>query len=53
MVAPVTVQNSTSRQVYFPAGAKWTHVFTKEVVEGGKSMTVQAPLDQIPVYTRT
>jgi len=53
LVAPVTVQNARSRNVYFPKGAKWTHIFTKEVVDGGKSMTVDAPLDTFPVYERT
>lgn len=53
LVAPVTIQNATSRSVYFPEGAKWTHVFTKEVVKGGQTLNVKAPLATFPVYTRT
>jgi alpha-D-xyloside xylohydrolase len=52
LVAPVTTQNSTSRSVYFPAGASWQHYFTGEVVKGGQRITVEAPLDEIPVYRR-
>lgn len=52
MVAPVTLQNATSRSVYFPKGETWVNFFTKETVTGGKTVTVSAPLDQIPVYTR-
>jgi alpha-D-xyloside xylohydrolase len=52
LVAPVTTQNSTSRSVYFPAGASWQHYFTGEVVKGGQRITVKAPLDEIPVYKR-
>jgi alpha-D-xyloside xylohydrolase len=52
LVAPVTTQNSTSREVYFPKGASWTNLFTKKVVEGGKKMTIAAPLETFPVFTR-
>ena len=52
LVAPVTTQNATKRDVYFPAGASWKHVFTGDVVEGGKTETVEAPLETFPVYTR-
>merc|ERR1711977_726907 len=51
MVAPVTTQGATSRQVYFPAGASWQNIFNSSDVRlGGKSQTVPAPLDVIPVY---
>ena len=53
LVAPVTFENATSRSVYFPKGASWTHVFTNEVVKGGQTLTVDAPLAEFPVYTRT
>lgn len=52
LVAPVTIQNQTSRKVYFPKGASWKHVFTGDVVVGGKSETVAAPIEEFPVYTR-
>lgn len=52
LVAPVTIQNQTSRKVYFPKGASWKHLFTKEVVVGGKWASVEAPIETFPVYTR-
>ena len=52
LVAPVTIQNQTSRAVYFPKGASWQHLFTKEVVVGGKWEFIAAPIETFPVYTR-
>ena len=54
LVAPVTTQNATSRSVYFPAGASWRSVFhpDKPTTKGGQTLTVEAPLDTIPAYTR-
>merc|ERR1712118_654216 len=52
LVAPVTTQNSTNRTLYFPAGASWRDVFTGKLTRGGQTLTVAAPLDTIPVYTR-
>jgi len=52
LVAPVTVQGQTNRSMYFPEGATWTNLFTKEVVQGGKTMVVDAPLENLPVYIR-
>ena len=53
LVAPVTTQNATTRSVYFPAGAKWASFWDASVVvDGGKRVTVDAPIDVIPVYRR-
>jgi len=49
---PVTVQGQTNRSMYFPEGATWTNLFTKEVVQGGKTMVVDTPLENLPVYIR-
>jgi alpha-D-xyloside xylohydrolase len=38
--------------VYLPAGARWTDVWTGVVYEGGQRVTVDAPLERIPVFTR-
>ena len=40
------------RSVYLPAGAQWTHVWSGETYEGGQTVTVAAPLEEIPVFTR-
>ena len=53
LVAPVTTQNATTRSVYFPAGAKWQSFWDGSVVvDGGKRVVVDAPIDVIPVYRR-
>lgn len=52
LVAPIMHADCRSRQVYLPKGASWTNVWTNEVFEGGQSLTVDAPLAQIPLFTR-
>ena len=52
LVAPVMYENMRERAVYLPEGSRWTDHWTKESFEGGQTITVQAPLDQIPVFTR-
>jgi alpha-D-xyloside xylohydrolase len=52
LVAPVTEQGATSRQVYLPAGADWYNYWTSERVKGGQTITVQAPIETIPLFVR-
>jgi alpha-glucosidase (family GH31 glycosyl hydrolase) len=52
LVAPVTEQGRTSRQVYLPAGTDWYNYWTNERVHGGHSITVAAPIDTIPLFVR-
>ncbi|MGD0901639.1 MAG: glycoside hydrolase family 31 protein [Terracidiphilus sp.] len=52
LVAPVTEQGATSRQVYLPAGTDWYNYWTNERVKGGQTITVQAPIDTIPLFVR-
>ncbi|ESQ80066.1 TIM-barrel domain-containing protein [Asticcacaulis sp. YBE204] len=52
LVAPVYRYKATSRAVYFPAGASWYNAWTGAVVKGGQTMTVAAPLDQMPLFVR-
>ena len=52
LVAPVMEEGLRERSVYLPAGCKWTDAYTKEVYEGGQTVTVPAPLDIIPVMVR-
>ena len=52
LVAPVTEQGATSRQVYLPAGADWYNYWTNERMKGGQTITVQAPIDTIPLFVR-
>ena len=48
LVAPVTDQGATSREVYLPAGTDWYNYWTNERVKGGQTITVAAPIDTIP-----
>jgi alpha-D-xyloside xylohydrolase len=52
LVAPILFEGARERQVYLPAGQKWTDAWTGEVREGGRIVTAAAPLDRIPVFSR-
>ncbi len=52
LVAPVTVQGATHRQVYLPAGCDWYNYWTNQRFKGGQSIDVKAPIDTIPLFVR-
>src|SRR6202012_3659242 len=52
LVAPVTDQGRTSRIVYLPAGADWFDYWTNKRIHGGQSVTVNSPIDIIPLFVR-
>jgi len=52
LVAPVTDQGATSREVYLPTGTDWYNFWTNERVKGGQTITVAAPIDTIPLFVR-
>jgi alpha-D-xyloside xylohydrolase len=52
LVAPVTHYRARDRQVYLPAGSRWTDPWTATEYEGGQDVTVAAPLDRIPLFLR-
>jgi alpha-D-xyloside xylohydrolase len=52
LVAPVTEQGSTSRDVYLPAGTDWYNFWTNARVHGGQRLRVEAPIDTIPIFVR-
>jgi alpha-D-xyloside xylohydrolase len=52
LVAPVTDQGMTSRKVYLPAGTDWYNYWTNERVKGGQTITVDAPIETIPLFVR-
>ncbi|MCQ2588870.1 MAG: family 31 glucosidase [Treponema sp.] len=49
LVAPILHAGERKRNVYLPAG-KWENINTKEVVEGGRTIEVEAPIECIPVF---
>ena len=52
LVAPVTEQGATSRQVYLPAGTDWYNFWTGERIKGGHTISVPAPIETIPLFVR-
>jgi len=52
LVAPVCVEKATSREVYLPKGATFVLASTGEKYEGGQTVTVNAPIDVLPVFLR-
>lgn len=52
LVAPVLHAKQRERTVYLPVGSKWQNVWTGEVFEGGQTINVLAPIEQIPLFTR-
>ena len=53
LVAPVFKKGARSRKVTFPAGATWIN-WNKptQTFAGGKTVTVQAPLDELPMFVK-
>lgn len=51
LVAPVAEYGSRSRQVYLPEG-EWIQIGSNEVIAGGQTVTMDAPLSDIPAYVR-
>ncbi|HWB14781.1 MAG TPA: TIM-barrel domain-containing protein [Vicinamibacterales bacterium] len=52
LVAPVYEQGQTSREVYLPAGTDWYNYWTNERLHGGQTVTVNAPIDTLPLFVR-
>lgn len=51
LVAPVTREGATAWPVYLPAGG-WYDFWTGDRHEGPCSLTVEAPLDRLPLFVR-
>lgn len=51
LVAPILHLNEWKRQVYLPEG-KWKLTSTGDVYEGGQSVSVDAPVEYMPVFEK-
>ena len=51
LVAPILYLNQFEREVYLPEG-KWKNVNSGETLQGGQTVIVKAPIDEIPVFER-
>ncbi|MDD3242704.1 MAG: glycoside hydrolase family 31 protein [Eubacteriales bacterium] len=52
LVAPVMEAGMTHRQVYLPAGARWMDVNTLVQYDGGQTVEVETPIENLPVFQR-
>jgi alpha-D-xyloside xylohydrolase len=53
LVAPVLYPGMKSRTVYLPSGSFWTKLGTSERFDGGQRITVDTPMDGIPVFLKS
>ncbi len=52
LVAPILYAGQRQREVYLPKGESWTEVWTGKRFDGGVTVTVDAPIDQIPLFVK-
>lgn len=52
LVVPITDAGCRTIEVYLPAGASWTNAWSGEKFQGGQWITVDAPIEQIPLFAR-
>ena len=50
LVAPVLEADTRSRKVYLPASTTWKDAWTDRTYQGGQWITVDAPLERIPLF---
>jgi alpha-glucosidase len=50
LVASVLEEGARQRSVYLPAGRRWYCFHTGRMFDGGQEVTVEAPLDRIPLF---
>jgi len=52
LVAPITPPGQRTRSVYLPAGVRWLDTVSGQILDGGATVMVDAPIERIPVFTR-
>jgi alpha-D-xyloside xylohydrolase len=52
LVAPILEAGARERRVYLPAGARWTDPVSGARHDGGREVTLAAPLETLPVLIR-
>ena len=51
LVAPVLTR-ATTRTLYLPQGTAWIDYWTGQGYEGGQTITVEAPLEKLPLFVK-
>lgn len=52
LIAPILEPGKNSRTVYLPGSGYWTAYNDNKTYRGGKEYTIQAPLDEIPIFIK-
>ena len=52
LVAPILDADIEIRNVYLPANSTWKDAWTDQIYIGGQWISVEAPLDRIPLFLR-
>ncbi|MDD2969835.1 MAG: glycoside hydrolase family 31 protein [Lachnospiraceae bacterium] len=52
LVAPILYPGERTRKMYLPAGVNWKEIDGGEIIEGGKWIVAEAPMDKMPVFER-
>ncbi|MBQ7816714.1 MAG: family 31 glucosidase, partial [Oscillospiraceae bacterium] len=52
LVCPVSDYKQREKTVYLPQGAEWTDVWSGKKYDGGQYITVDAPLEKLPLFAR-
>jgi alpha-D-xyloside xylohydrolase len=52
LISPVTEQHATTRAVVLPAADNWIDFWSGKSYRGGQTITVDAPLDRIPILVK-
>ena len=52
LVAPVHKKDVKEWQVYLPAEETWVNIWTNQEIQGGQSITLEAPIGKPPVFFR-
>lgn len=51
LVAPILEQGATKRELYLPRGV-WYNFWTRKLIDGSRTIELEAPLDQMPIFVR-
>jgi alpha-D-xyloside xylohydrolase len=51
LVAPVMEGGQIEKEIYLPEGVRWINTWTKEIYEGGQTIRLKTPIEEIPLFT--
>jgi alpha-D-xyloside xylohydrolase len=52
LISPVYTYQARSRSLYLPAGQGWYDLYTGKYIQGGQTITADAPYEKIPVFVK-